>query len=47
METMILLVAVAFTVGGLCGVALGGVALGVAIGLTGKDKGEDRDYKEE
>ena len=41
METMILL-AVAFTVGGLCG-----VALGVAIGLTGKDKGEDRDYKEE
>ena len=37
METMILVVA-AFTVGGLCG-----VALGVAIGLTGKDKGEDRE----
>lgn len=41
METMILLVAVAFTLGGLCG-----VALGVAIGLTGKDKGEDREHKE-
>ena len=34
METMILL-AVAFTAGGLCG-----VVLGIAIGVAGKDKGD-------
>ncbi len=37
METMILVVTVAFTAGGLCG-----VALGVAIGLTGKE-GKDNE----
>ncbi len=37
METMILLVAVAFTVGGLCG-----VALGIAIGVTGEE-GKDNE----
>lgn len=38
METIILVGALAFTVGGLCG-----VVLGVAIAVAGKDKGEDRE----
>ena len=41
METIILVGALAFTVGGLCG-----VALGIAIAGTGKDKGEDREQRE-